>query len=463
LTPGTVTGSKIGIQVNLTNWNEYPIILVITPILIGEKRGIISKVQKFTKFGIHAILLGSLILSGCQKSRELASTEKEANFNKTGMMTGLKVAMVVPSLNDPWVELLTQYGKQAATDSGATLIIEEFSEKNPERVAEHMGGLVAQGVKGLVLQTTADTLGATIRDNAESYGVKTIALNLRLREESTGKLLDVPFFGIEQRDLGNVASQYIISEAETRKWDLSKVGVILSQSAASEAERARLGALKTALLASGVRESNLRVVERGGSISSAQSASAAFLSNRKDLTNWIIAGSVDEGVIGGVRATEATGLSASNVLGIGIGGLSAIEELEKPENGFFGSLLISPKELGYDAIIRVLQAVSENTDLDTAPEYKNGSLMTRANLDAMKKENKLDLIATLNSKVRSSQQGTANLKVTLQKRGDLASDVPNAPTIESNAVGEPTPGTAPEQAPVKIDNAPSSGSVTSGR
>jgi hypothetical protein len=90
LTPGTVTGSKIGIQVNLTNWNEYPIILVITPILIGEKRGIISKVQKFTKFGIHAILLGSLILSGCQKSRELASTEKEANFNKTGMMTGLK-------------------------------------------------------------------------------------------------------------------------------------------------------------------------------------------------------------------------------------------------------------------------------------------------------------------------------------------------------------------------------------
>jgi ABC-type sugar transport system substrate-binding protein len=205
------------------------------------------------------------------------------------------------------------------------------------------------------------------------------------------------------------------------------------------------------------------VVERGGSISSAQSASAAFLSNRKDLTNWIIAGSVDEGVIGGVRATEATGLSASNVLGIGIGGLSAIEELEKPENGFFGSLLISPKELGYDAIIRVLQAVSENTDLDTAPEYKNGSLMTRANLDAMKKENKLDLIATLNSKVRSSQQGTANLKVTLQKRGDIASDVPDAPTVESSAVGTPTEGTPAEQAPVKIDNKPPSDGANTGR
>lgn len=408
---------------------------------------------KFLKLGIPAILLGSLFVSGCQTSKQYAATERETDFKKTGMMSGSKLAMVIPSLNDPWSELLTQYGKQAAEDSRATLIVEEFGEKDPERVAEHLGGLVAQGAKGLVVQPASDILGSTLRDSSESYGLQTLTLNVRPREGSSGKLLDVPFTGVEQSDLGNVASQYILAEAEVRKWTLSKVGVILSQSGASEAERTRVKALKAALVAAGVLENNLRIVERGSSISAAQAASSGFLANRKDLTNWIISGSVDEGVLGGVRATEATGLNASNVIGVGIGGLSAIEELEKPENGFFGSLLISPKELGYDSVIRVLKAISDGTDLDTSPEYKNGSLMTRANLAAMKTEHKLDLLTKFNSKVRSSQQATANLKVTVPIRGDIASTPPDEPTVESESLSAEEPKPADEAAPgaVKVD------------
>jgi len=66
--------------------------------------------------------------------------------------------------------------------------------------------------------------------------------------------------------------------------------------------------------------------------------------------HWLVFSVNDEGVLGAVRAMENQGLGADRVIGIGIGGASAITEFEKDKpTGFFATCLLSPYRHGYEA------------------------------------------------------------------------------------------------------------------
>ena len=81
--------------------------------------------------------------------------------------------------------------------------------------------------------------------------------------------------------------------------------------------------------------SALKTLDVPGSMDSTNSALVKLPGGAKNL---IIGGMNDNTVLGGVRATEAAGFKAANVIGIGINGTDAIGELKKPDSGFFGSM-----------------------------------------------------------------------------------------------------------------------------
>lgn len=66
------------------------------------------------------------------------------------------------------------------------------------------------------------------------------------------------------------------------------------------------------------------------------------------MKHWLIVGMNDNTVLDGVRAIEGQGLKAPDVIGIGINGADAANELSKAQpTGFYSSLPPSPDIHGY--------------------------------------------------------------------------------------------------------------------
>ena len=67
------------------------------------------------------------------------------------------------------------------------------------------------------------------------------------------------------------------------------------------------------------------------------------------------------------------------MVGVGIGGAKAAEnELNKPATGFFGSIMISAKEHGYQTSVNMYNWISGKA-VPPAEVLTKGMLMTRAN------------------------------------------------------------------------------------
>jgi len=94
----------------------------------------------------------------------------------------------------------------------------------------------------------------------------------------------------------------------------------------------------------------------------------------------------DEAVLGAGARGEGRGIKADNMVGIGIGGAKAAEnELNKPQpTGFFGSVMISAREHGYQTSVNLYNWIT-GKGTPPAEVLTKGMLMTRANQAEVRK------------------------------------------------------------------------------
>ena len=115
---------------------------------------------------------------------------------------------------------------------------------------------------------------------------------------------------------------------------------------------------------------------------SMDSTNSALVKLPRGAKNLIIGGMNDSTVLGGVRATESAGFKAANVIGVGINGTDAIEELKKSDTGFYGSMLLSPDASGYKTATAMFEWVTKGTEPAKFTALDNVTLITRANFKA---------------------------------------------------------------------------------
>lgn len=117
----------------------------------------------------------------------------------------------------------------------------------------------------------------------------------------------------------------------------------------------------------------------------ALNAATTVLNKHSNIKHWIAFGLNDEAVLGAVRASESVGISADNMIGIGIGGAeSAINEFKKPSaTGFYGTVIISPKRHGYETALNMYEWIANNKE----PEkliLTSGSLAVRGDYEKVR-------------------------------------------------------------------------------
>ncbi len=77
-------------------------------------------------------------------------------------------------------------------------------------------------------------------------------------------------------------------------------------------------------------------------------AANVILTQHPDVKRWLVYSVNDEAVLGSVRAIENRGFKPESIIGIGIGGSTALPELEKADHtGFVGTCFVNSIEEGY--------------------------------------------------------------------------------------------------------------------
>ena len=261
----------------------------------------------------------------------------------------VKIGFVVKGPQFSWFQDEWKFAQQAADKFGFTLV--KIGAEDGEKALAALNNLGAQGAGGVVICVPNVKLGPAIVAAADANQLKLMTVDDRLVDANGKAIESVVHMGISATKIGETVGEAIVEQAKARGWNLAEVGAISLSYDQLPTAADRIGGAISVLTAAGLPKDNIfNAPMPKDDTESAVNVATTVLNQKANINKWILISFADEYVIGGVRATEAAGLPAEDVIGVGIGGAeSAVDEFSKPQpTGFVGSVVISPKRHGYE-------------------------------------------------------------------------------------------------------------------
>lgn len=258
-----------------------------------------------------------------------------------------KLGFIVKQPEEPWFQLEWKFADQAAKDKGFELI--KISGIDGPKVLDAIDNLAALGAKGFVICTPDVKLGPAIMMRAKKRGLKVIAVDDRFMKG--GKPMEeVHYLGISAYKIGEACGEEALKEMKKRGWKESETGACIVTFDELDTAKDRTDGATKALLDGGFPKGQIfSAPQKLSDVPSAFDAVNILLTQQTKFKNWIICGMNDSAIIGGVRSMEGRGYDADHVIGVGINGTDCLTEFKKANpTGFYGSMLLSAKQHGYD-------------------------------------------------------------------------------------------------------------------
>ncbi|WP_308419531.1 substrate-binding domain-containing protein [Chitinimonas koreensis] len=255
----------------------------------------------------------------------------------------VKIGFLVKQAEEPWFQDEWRYAEQAAKEQNFTLI--KIAVPNGEKMVNAIDNLAAQQAQGFVICAPDVKLGTAVVRAAKRGNLKVMSVDDRLLDGAGKPLAEVPHMGISAAEIGKQVGRGLLDEIKARGWALADVGAIRVAYDQLPTARERTMGTVEALLAAGFPVANIfDAPEAKPDTENAFNAANIVFTKQARFKHWIIFGSNDEAVMGGVRASEGRGFPAASVIGIGIGGskTASIEFAKAQPTGFHASVLISP-------------------------------------------------------------------------------------------------------------------------
>lgn len=297
----------------------------------------------------------------------------------------IKIGFVVKQPEEPWFQDEWKFAQVAAKEKGFTLV--EIGAEDGEKVQSAIDNLGAQGVQGFIICTPDVKLGPGIVAKAAANDLKVMTVDDRLVDNSGEPIAEVPHMGISATKIGEGVGQAIVDEIKKRGWDLKDVGAVKVSYDQLPTAVDRVAGATSVLEAAGFSKDHIFDAPQAKTdTEAALNAATTVLNAHAEIKHWVAIGLNDEAVLGAVRATESVGISAADVIGVGIGGAdSAINEFKKStDTGFYGTVIISPKRHGYETALNMYDWIANGKE----PEkliLTSGQLATRSDYQDVRK------------------------------------------------------------------------------
>lgn len=321
-------------------------------------------------------LVSLVVLAGCSSGAKneggsASGGSTEASGDKP------KIAFIVKQPDEPWFQLEWKFADEAAKADGFELI--KIGAKDGDEVLPKIENVAVQGAKGLIICSPDVRLGPAIKSRAEQRGLKLMSVDDQL-VDAQGKPLDVHHLGISARKIGNTVGDSLYDEMTKRGWKPEETGMILVTRDELDTAKERTEGAYEAIVKKGFPAGQIyKAPQKTTDVPGGREAASVVLTQHNNVKHWLIAGMNDAAVMGAVRATESFSLKPADVVGIGINGDAALEDLKKPEpTGLFGSILLQAKRHGYDTADMMYKWIKDGTEPPKIT-YTDGVLITRDN------------------------------------------------------------------------------------
>jgi L-arabinose transport system substrate-binding protein len=298
----------------------------------------------------------------------------------------VKIGFVVKQPEEPWFQDEWRFAEQAAKEKNFTVV--KIGAENGEKVMSAIDNLASQQAQGFIICVPDVKLGPAVVAKATADHLKLMTVDDQLVDGKGNPLSTVPHMGISAHEIGKQVGQAIVDEMKKRGWNMQEVGAIRVTYEQLPTAHDRVAGATEMLLAAGFPSANIiDAAQAKTDTENAFNAANIAMTKNPRFQKWVSFGLNDEAVLGTVRAAEGRGVSADNMIGVGIGGAqSAINEFNKPNpTGFFGTVLISPKRHGYETSLLMYDWIAQKQEPPKLT-LTSGKLMNRANLKEIRQE-----------------------------------------------------------------------------
>ncbi|MFF7710677.1 substrate-binding domain-containing protein [Pseudomonas sp. NPDC007930] len=291
----------------------------------------------------------------------------------------VKIGFLVKQPEEPWFQTEWAFAEKAAKDKGFTLL--KIAVPDGEKTLSAIDSLAANGAKGFVICPPDVSLGPSIVAKAKMADMKVMAVDDRFVDANGKFMEDVPYLGMAAFEVGQKQGSAMASEAQKRGWKWDDTYAVINTYDELDTGKKRTDGSVDALKKAGLPADHIvfapqKTLDVPGGMDAANAALVKLPGAAKHL---LIGGMNDNTVLGGVRATETAGFKAADVIGIGINGTDAKEELKKANSGFYGSLLPSPHIEGYKTAEMVFDWVTTGKEPPKYTAMDEVTLITREN------------------------------------------------------------------------------------
>ncbi|XBS68041.1 arabinose ABC transporter substrate-binding protein [Acerihabitans sp. KWT182] len=312
-------------------------------------------------------------------TKALAAIAVAAVMSHSAMAQNMKLGFLVKQPEEPWFQTEWRFADKAGKDMGFDVI--KIAVPDGEKTLNAIDSLAASGAKGFVICTPDPKLGSAIVAKARSYDMKVMAVDDQFVDAKGKPMVNVPIVMMAATQLGQRAGQEEWKEMNKRGWKVADTAVMAITANELDTARRRTSGAMDALKAAGMPAAQIyQVPTKSNDIPGAFDAGNSLLVQHPGVKHWLIVGMNDNTVLGGVRATEGQGFKAPDVIGVGINGVDAVNELSKAEaTGFYGSLLPSPDVHGYKSTQMMYNWVTKGVEPPKFTEVTDVVLITRDN------------------------------------------------------------------------------------
>jgi len=317
-----------------------------------------------------ALLLAALVLSGCAPVAQApAATSGAANGAEATEVATEAAAAPAAGGEAPLYVVINKSADQqyfidlqnsfVEASEGFGAQAKKFDAKlDPGLGVSLVNDAISAGAKGIAITVPDQTIGPAIAQAAREAGVTLIATDDSIVDENGNP---VPFVGFNGADMGKKVGEAAAQLLTDSGWlnDASKkVGVLSVEVQTLSVCNDRTDNEKAAIIAAGVPEAQIFPVPYTGEALSAQDAAGPIITANPDVTNWIVFGCNDEGVLGTLNALATAGASPDNIIGVGLGAYEACKPWAAGQpSGFKAALFISGLDVGRTAATVLNDAV----------------------------------------------------------------------------------------------------------
>jgi L-arabinose transport system substrate-binding protein len=321
-------------------------------------------------------IVPALLLVACAAATVLSATALADDAVKMGYINKMG--------EHPWFVAEVGGAKSKASQLGVNLMTQDV-QFNADLALTTFDTMVGDGVKAIAIVVPDKALGPVVAEKAGKAGIKLIAVD---DDIYTADKKMVPYIGMNAEAIGRQVGAEEARLYKAMGWEKFndvRIGSIEDQKADTCMRRNHGAEAAFFEAVPSFDKKSIIHIPYDNPMESAIENVTATLTANPSIKHWIFYSCNDDGVLGGVRATENQGMPPEDVIGVGIDGSRSCGLFgEGKASGFRGSMYIDSGKEGATAVQLLYDSVKNGTPLpettyvtadlitlDTFPKFKD--------------------------------------------------------------------------------------------